>query len=174
MIKKKVFHVTVLFSFFLVFNAFAADVAKLGVIDFQKILKVSDSGKEALGKVNKQGKKMEADLTEKKKGIEDLQKRLEREALVMSKEMRDEKGRELRIKINDFKVLEKKYQSELFALEKKHVLGFKEDVFGIVEQIGKKEGYLMIIEKSSVVYYPNAIDITDTVIEKYNAKTKKN
>jgi len=46
----------------------------------------------------------------------------------------------------------------------------KGDVFQIVEEIGKREGYLLILERrvGGVVYAPNAIDITDRVIETYN------
>ncbi|MFH1582118.1 MAG: OmpH family outer membrane protein, partial [Pseudomonadota bacterium] len=99
-----------------------------------------------------------------------LQKKLERDALVMSKEMREEKGREVRIEINDFKSLEKKYRSEFQQLENRLVTRIKKDVMGIVEEIGKKEGYLLIIEKAGVLYYPNAIDLTDKLIQLYNKK----
>ncbi|MEZ4603420.1 MAG: hypothetical protein R2861_08455 [Desulfobacterales bacterium] len=37
------------------------------------------------------------------------------------------------------------------------------------EKIGKKEGFLLILEKSAAIYYHNTIDITDSLIEKYNA-----
>ena len=48
-------------------------------------------------------------------------------------------------------------------------------VFEIVQEIGKKEGYLLIIEKSNagVIYNPESIDITDKVITAYNKKSAK-
>jgi outer membrane protein len=82
----------VLAVFLLAGSALGADVAKIGVVEFQRLFENSDAGKEIKAKITTQGKKMEAELKEKGAEIEELKKRLEREALVMSKEMREEKG----------------------------------------------------------------------------------
>ena len=90
----------------------------------------------------------------------------------MSMEMREEKEREFRIKINDFKSLEKKYKEEFKVVNNRLVNRIKKDVFELIEEIGKKEGYLLIIEKheAGVMYSPTAIDITDKLIIQYNEK----
>ena len=83
-------------SFFLlteVLPAVAADVHKIGVVDFQKILEVSEAGKTAQGEVSKQGKQMETDLKDKGAEIEDFEKKIDRESLLKSKESREEKQR---------------------------------------------------------------------------------
>ena len=118
---------------------------------------------------------MEADLKEKGTELEELKKRLEREVLVMSKEMREEKEREFRIKINDFKSLEKRYKEEFKVLNNRLVNRIKKDVFELIEEMGKKEGYLLIIEKNEagVLYSPAAIDITDKLIPLYNEKVAR-
>lgn len=155
-------------------HVFAADVAKIGVIDLQKILETSAIGKFVQSELKKQKDKMEADLKKKGAEIENIGKRLERESMVMGKEKREEKERERRIKINDFKSLEKKYRSDLQKLQGKLMTQLKDDIDEVVNEIGKKEGYLVIIDKLGVIYSPNSIDITDKVIGKLNAKfTKK-
>ena len=156
--------------FFSAGYSYSADVAKIGVVDFQRILEASSGGKLAQSEINKKGKKMEAELKAKGTAIEKLQKKLERDALVMSKEMREEKGREVRIKINDIKTLQKRYLAEFRELENRLVTRIKKDVLGLVKEIGKKEGYLLIIEKAGVLYYPNAIDLTDKLIQLYNKR----
>ena len=94
-------------SFFLLTGmSFAADAIKIGVVDFQKILDTSNPGKASQVEINNQGKQMENDLKDKGAEIEELEKKLDRESLVMSKEVREEKQREVRIKIGDFKSLE--------------------------------------------------------------------
>jgi outer membrane protein len=153
---------------------FAADVAKIGVIDLQKILETSTAGKSIQAELKKEKDKMEADLQKKGSEIENIRKRLERESMVMGKEMREEKERESRIKINDFKSLQKKYRSDLQKLEASLMNQLKIDIDEIVQEMGKKEGYLLIINKFGVIYSPNSIDITDKVIGKLNPKfTKK-
>jgi outer membrane protein len=93
--------------------------------------------------------------------------------MVMGKEMREEKERESRIKINDFKTLQKKYRSDLQKLEGGLMNKLKIDIDEIVQEMGKKEGYLLIINKFGVIYSPNSVDVTDNVIGKLNAKFAK-
>jgi outer membrane protein len=116
---------------------------------------------------------MEADLKKKGAEIENIRKRLERESMVMGKEKREEKERESRIKINDFKSLQKKYRSDLQKHEGRLMKQLSDDINEIVNEIGKKEGYLIIINKLGVIYSPNSIDVTDKVIGKLNTKFAK-
>ena len=158
-----------IFIFFSNF-AFAADVAKIGVIDLQKILETSAAGKSIQNELKKEKDKMESELKKKGAEIENIRKRLERESMVMGKEMREEKERESRIKINDFKSLQKKYRSDLQQLEAGLIDQLKNDINDIVQEKGKKEGYLLIINKFGVIYSPNSIDVTDEVIGKLDKK----
>ena len=157
------------------FSAYAADVAKIGVINFQRILEASSAGKYAQAEINKRGKKMESDLKKKEAEIEVIKKRLEREALVMSKEMREEKEREIRININDFKILQKKYVGEFKAFENRLVNLIQQEVLGLVRKMGKSGGYLFIVEQRTgeVLYYPKSVDATDEIIKKFNVDFAK-
>ena len=167
----KVTFVATVICFCLLASSYGADVAKIGIVDFQRILKTSSAGKKATAEINKRGKKIEADLKKKGEEIEATKNKLEREALVMSREMREEKEREIRININDFKSLQKKYVAEFKDHEKKLVGQIQREVLQIITEMGKKEGFLIILEKreAGVMYFPNTIDITDRVIQKYNA-----
>jgi outer membrane protein len=159
--------------FFLAASVHAADVAKIGVVNFQKVLDTSEGGKKVKEELTNQGKELEADLKKKGTAIEELKKQIEREALVMSKESREQKEREFRIRVNDFKALQKKYENQLQRAQKRLLTKVKEDVLEVVREMGKKEGFLLIIERISVMYAPNSIDITDRIIEKYNSKIAK-
>jgi len=160
------------FFFLTVPACFAADVAKIGVVDFQKILTTSSAGKKAQIEINKKGKKMEAELKEKGANIEKQKESFERESLVMSTEMRQQKERELRIMINDFKSLQKRYMTDFKLHEKRIVKRIRNEILALVEDLAKKEGYLLVIERreGGLLYFPNAIDLTDKIIQAYNAK----
>ena len=147
----------------------AADVAKIGVVDIQKILLTSAAGKIAKAEINKNAREMEAALNEKKAEIQKLQETLERESLVMSKEKRDEKEREIRIRVNDIKSLKNKFEGDLKALEGRAVQQIQQEFEAIAKELGKEQGYLLIITNPVVIYAPNSIDITDELIQKYNA-----
>ena len=149
--------------------AWGADIAKIGIVDFQRILTESEAGKDIQAQLQKKGREMETDIRELGTEIETLQEQLNRESMVMSRKKREEKQRELDIKKYDFQSKQKKYQSELRELESKLLEKLQTEIFSLAEEIGKEEGYLLIIEKSAAIYYPNSIDITDKLIEKYNA-----
>ena len=161
------------FSLFWLGSVNAADVAKIGVANLQRVLETSNQGKSAQEEIKKQKDQMELELKQKGGEIEELRKQLERESMVMSKEKREEKEREIRIKLNDFKSLQKRYRTQLQNLEKKLVNALLKEVSSLVEEIGKKEGYLLIINKPGVLYSPNSINITDQLIKQLNARYAK-
>jgi outer membrane protein len=66
----------------------------------------------------------------------------------MNKEKKEEKERVVLIKINDFKALQKQFLTEFQELEQGLVKKIRDKIFELVEEIGKKEGYLLIIEKT--------------------------
>ncbi len=155
--------------------AFGADVAKIGLVDFQKVLTTSEAGKEAQQQISEKGKEMEEDLKAKGMAIEEARARFEREAMVMSADARAEKERDLKIKMLDFKDLEKRYKNEFNQYNMELVNSFKGDVLALAQEIGKKDGYLLILEKNGggVLYAPSSIDITDRIIDAYNAAHAK-
>ncbi|MBF0201661.1 MAG: OmpH family outer membrane protein [Desulfamplus sp.] len=143
---------------------------KIGIIDFQKILSASSAGKLASEIMNKKGKEMEDDIKARESELMELQKKLERESLVMGKDKSEEKQRELRIKANDLKSLKNSYVNEFKELQAQHFNRIKNEVLGLTREMGAKEGFTMIIERneSGVMYLDDSIDITDKVIDAYN------
>jgi outer membrane protein len=154
---------------------YGAEVQKIGTIDLQKIIDKSNAGKRSSVEIKSQGKKMEQILKKKGAEIEGLRTNLDQKALVMSDEARETKEQDLRVKINDLKSLQRRYQDVLRDLNISLSKQITEDVFEVVERIGKRGGYSLIIDRRAggVVYAPNAIDITDKVIEEYNAVDAK-
>jgi outer membrane protein len=134
---------------FYVLPSYAADVAKIGIVDFQRVLTESESGKSVQGQIQAKGREMEKSLIELGKEIESLSEQISRESMVMSKEKREEKQREIEIKKYDFQSMQKKFQMEFRELEAAEVEKLKDQIFALAEKIGKKEGYLLIIEKSA-------------------------
>ncbi|HSM73923.1 MAG TPA: OmpH family outer membrane protein, partial [Desulfobacterales bacterium] len=83
--------VAVLSALVLCSAASGADVARIGVVDLARVFEQAEAGKAAQAEIKHRGQSMEAELKEMGARIEDLEKRLEREAAGMSKEMREER-----------------------------------------------------------------------------------
>ncbi|OQY06900.1 MAG: hypothetical protein B6I22_04380 [Desulfobacteraceae bacterium 4572_123] len=172
---KTVLAVAVLSLFFFSGVVYGGNDIKIGILDFQRILAEASAGKTAVAEINKQGQLMKADLKKKKAEIDEMKKRIEREILVMSKEQQSEKEREFRIKVNDFKSLQKKYNKDVRGIENRMIQRIKVDVFKLAKEIGEKEGFTLILEKNEagVLYSGGAIDISDKLIVQYNADYAK-
>lgn len=175
---KKIFGYVVFILVFIVsasVPAFSADVAKIGLVDFQKIMINSSAGKLIQKKLQAKGDGFAKKLENMQQGIVQLEKKLKNDSMVLSSEKRDEKKREYRIKVNDFNQAKKELQYELQNLEKKEIKQMQKAVFEIVKKIGKNEGYLLIFERKTagVMYNPDSIDITDKIISIYNKLSAK-
>lgn len=160
------------------FPVYAADVAKIGVIDFQKILDESSAGKLVKKEITDKGQEFQKKLKAEKDQLDEMSKAFEREKLVLSKEKITEKQRDFRIRVNDFKKMQDDFGKELKRMELSLLNKTQKEVIHISNEIGKAEGYLLILEKKTagIVYRPDHIDITEQVIKKYNqqvAKSKK-
>jgi outer membrane protein len=153
--------------------AVSADPVKIGVVDLQKILETSNSGKAAQNELKVQRDKMQADMKQRGNEIQEIENRMQREAMVMSKETREEKEREHRIKVSDFQALQRKYQSDLQEVERKLMGKLQTEITSLVADIAKKDGYMLVISNIGVIYSLPSTDITERLIQELNAKSGK-
>lgn len=154
-------------------SVLAADVAKIGILDAQRVLEVSSAGKAAQARIQAEGTRKTEDLKKKAEEFKALEEQLQREAMVMSQEKRDDKSRELKIRKVEIEDLQKKYSREMSQMQKQLLGRIQQDIVELARQIGKEDGYLLILTKDNAVYYPSSIDITDKLIQNYNARFAK-
>jgi outer membrane protein len=152
-----------------------ANTAKIGVIDFEKIMKESSAGKMNQKTLNSRGQELQEKLEKEKQALDEISRSFEREALVLSDEKKRERERDFRNQIEDFKIMQQDYANELKNLEIKMINDMQKAVFDIANELGKNENYLMIVERKNagVIYIPDHVDITERVIKKYNDLTAK-
>jgi len=162
-----VFLVTVM----LAVSSYAADT-KIGVFDFQKIMKDSKIGKSAQSKLDKKGKALKAVIERKKTELEKMSAKLEKDRMVMGKEKYVAKRSEIQKKAIDFQELDRKSTGEIRQLQQKLIAEINKEVVEILGKIGKKENYTIIFEKnmSGAMYFNKKIDITSRVVKALNSK----
>lgn len=156
-------------------TVFSADVAKIGTVNFEKIFNNSAGGKAVKNQIKEEGRRMNADLDKIQKEIKDLKQMLGKDgsAGVMNESARENKQWELDRKVNEVKALKKRFDRKIQELQVKLINSVRTEVLGIMNDFGKKEGYLLIVEDLNVVYAPKHIDVTDKIIQLYNAQYAK-
>jgi len=168
------------FAFFTLFVlpgiAPAADVAKFGSIDIQKVLNESEPGKKAKTDLEVLIKSKQTVIDEKGKTVEKMKSDIEKQTSVLSAEARKTKEDELEKNIREYQRLVQDSQSEVKKKEGELTDSILKEIRDIIEKVGEQEGYTLIIEKGMVLYSNKGIDITESVLKKYDeskAKSKK-
>ncbi len=153
-------------------SAFGADVAKIGVINFEKVLKDSSAGKITQKELKDKWTELQKRLDAEKQEVEKMSLALERESLVLSPDKKRDRQRELRDRVSDLKKMNADFTEEFQILQNKEINQIQKDVFEISNALGKAQGFLLILERKTagVIYIPAQVDITDLVIQEYNTK----
>jgi outer membrane protein len=142
----------------------------MAVVDFQQALVEVNEGKIVQAR-------LEGMYTEKKKSIDEMEKRLmamqqeyEQQALVMTPDALKAKEREIMqgqmVYQQEVQKAEMDFQAQ-YNREMETLLGKMAE---ICEQMGKEKGYDMVIERNAGVVYTSAPDITADLVSRYNAK----
>lgn len=157
-------------------SALAAQAAdlKIGVMNVQKVIVLSDAGKEAKVRFEIRMKELQG----KFKGEEDtliaLQKDIEKKSSAWSEEMKSEKVREFQKLQRELRAKTEDARFELKQLQDKELEPILKALEGVVDKYGKDNGYTAILDsKNGVIYYNNTIDVSDTVVKQLNAAMAK-
>lgn len=145
---------------------------KIGAVDFQRIVKNSNQGNKIEAELKAESERIRAELEAQKKELEDLKGKLEREAVVMSREVKEEKEIEFRVKVRNLQEADRQHRQDFNKLRAEKLQALQNEVLEIVTDLGKKGNYDLILSEISVLYASSAVDLTDAVIKTLNARQK--
>jgi outer membrane protein len=147
---------------------------KIGFYDMRQVVQSSDAGKRVEAEVKKINEKYEPRLKEIQADLMKLKDEIEKQRSVLKPEAINEKELAGKKKYRDFESLRKDYNDEVQAkaqeLEKVAVPA----IMNIVNTIGEKEKYKMILEISALLggYFSKENDLTKRITDEFN-KTYK-
>ena len=171
---KKLFVVCIL-SLALVAPTLAADVPKVGYVNLQRILLESNDGKVAKQTISDKIKAVEAQVKERQQKLKTLKADLEKQAPLLAEEARREKERGYNQQVAELERFTQDARKDLQQQDADFTRRILKDSVDVVKQLGKEGKYTLILERNegALLYADDGIDLTDKVIELYNAKTKK-
>lgn len=150
-----------------------ADVLKVGVVDVQQVIKDCAAGKDTARKLKQKQDERSVDLNVRRLEIATLKKNVAALDAAADKEELEKKKEELAVKTRALRDSENRFGSQVRDLNTKQSTVIKNDVFRIIEQIGRKNGFTLIVEKSQILYSGGAVDITSQVIEEYDMEFQR-
>ena len=145
-----------------------AGTIKIAVIDTERVLLASETGKKALADLKKLQEQKEGEIRAKQQEIKDLQTKVSDGRLSLAQDKLAEMDKQLEDKV----IALRRFQDDATRDLNKR----KDDVLGqidgrvmpVINQIGKEMGYTLIFRKfeSGLIYADEAIDITPMIIQR--------
>ncbi len=150
----------------------AADPVRIGVVDLQRCLNESRTGKRYKTEFTAQADDMKAALEDEEAALKALRQEIEKQGLVLSETARAEKEKQYKQRLEAFK---QKFQQTQQALQRKDqelTRKILKDLQGVIQQIGDAGGYTVILERQEggILYRAAGVDITDEVIRRYDER----
>ncbi|HKJ05363.1 MAG TPA: OmpH family outer membrane protein [Geopsychrobacteraceae bacterium] len=143
-------------------------------IDLQKALNLSDAGAKAKQEISEQVKKYELVVKEKQDALLSMKQDIEKQAVLLSEDAKAQKAREYQQQVKELERFTKDIQEELQQKDADFTKQIIAEIFEVIDVIGAEGDYDVILEKteSSLLYASRRIDLTQQVIDAYNAKEK--
>ena len=152
----------------------AAAAEKTGFVDIREIMLTSSAGKKAAEDFKKSFEKDKAAIQEKEAELKKLKDELEKQRPLLKEDAMKEKELAYQKKFRDYQIMVKDSNEELQAKDQDLSKKIIPEILKLVQSIGEKEKYSMIVDISAIplAYYSKENDLTKRVIDEFN-KTYK-
>lgn len=152
----------------------AAAELKVGIVDLQRALNESASGKKAKDQFKVEFDRMQNSLKAEKDKLDRLKEDLDKQSVVLKEEERKSKAEEFERKRRDLRRKLEDSDAELRKKDQELTGDILKELAQVIQEIGEREGYTLVLENSSsaVLYGSKSIDMTDAVIKAYDARKK--
>jgi len=143
---------------------------KVAFIDIQRALNESEAGQKAKKRFKDQLDRLQKDLERQKDQVDALKDQLAKKGLVMKDEERRNLEQDYQRKLREFERAYEDSQAELQQRDAELTRELIQEIQGVIQGIGRKEGYTLIFEQSGsgLLYGDSSLDITDDVIKAYD------
>ena len=151
-------------------TAFAQAGGKVGVVNIQKVLIESKSGKEAKETFQKEVDAKQAALASREKAARSMEDDLKASGAKLKADARKAKEDRLADEIKELRRMKQDMEDELRKRDNELTSKILRDVLDIVKKVGDERGYSLVMQLSPQIVYANkSDDITDEVLKRYDS-----
>jgi outer membrane protein len=154
-------------------GAFAADTGKLGYVDIQKVLNLSNAGKDAKEQLTVKVKKYQEEINRKQEALKKLKDVLEKQGSLLSESAKAAKEKDYQQTLKDLQRLQKDAQDDLQAKDEELTRKILTDIEKVVQDYGRKNNFSFIfIRNESMIFADDKADLTDQILALLNSIKK--
>lgn len=145
---------------------------KIGIVDLELAVSTTKEGKAAREELERKKREAESILQPMIEEFQTKAKDFESQQFVLSDEARRKRELDLQERRMRIETKQKELQGQL-EIDRERLVGpLRMKLLGIVDEVGKSEGFALILMRSApgLMYSREALDTTDLVIAKFNEK----
>lgn len=144
---------------------------KIATVDFNRAMNEVDEGKAALESLEAAMSPRRKELEEKQAALEKMAQDLRKQSVVLAADAKAKKEAEYQEQAMAFQQMSMRYQQDLERMFNQVNEDLRLKLEGVLEQVAKKKGYTLVIEKSLIMYQADGMDLTDELVKAYNSAT---
>jgi outer membrane protein len=142
---------------------------KVAFVDSDRIFAEYQKTREAQESFNREVGELSRTAREKKAEIDEMQRKLDQQAPMLSEAKRDQETQALQQKISEYESFVQEYwgpTGKISKLNEEYLRPIIDRVHRIVQDIGNNEGYQLILDAAdgNIVYGDKTLDLTDRVL----------
>lgn len=162
-------------ALFMTAETSVAQTLKIGVVDIQKFQKKSKSFQSLSAKLKTKFDALQKKLDDERNALVKLEEDFKKQSMMLSLDAQEDKKRELDKKRRYYKYLYEELTLEMKDLEQEATGDVGKELEKVVKKIAEKEGYTLILEKRTLglIFFSTTIDVTDRVVDAYDATKPK-
>lgn len=156
-------------------EVFAAgkDASRVGIFDMQRIIMESRAGQKARGTFQKELAERQQIFAKQDEQVRKAQQELMESEDLDAAQLKA-KQRELAQETKELDRLRTDLEEEMKGMDEELTLEVLKDVVNVVKDIGDKENYSIIFQKTAnMVYINNAVDVTTDILKSYDKLFKE-
>jgi outer membrane protein len=151
----------------------ASNPTSVGVIDVQRLVLESAKGQAVLERLRNLTEQKQAEADAIQQEVRDLQAKVQAGRASLSEERLAEVEKELEDKIIEYQRFEDDAERQMQEEQAGAFAEIEDEMMPIISQAGAELQYTLIFNKfsSGLLYAKEEVDITDLILERYNAAT---
>ncbi|MBW2471352.1 MAG: OmpH family outer membrane protein [Deltaproteobacteria bacterium] len=155
-------------------EAVAAETSKqIVTVNIQDILLGSEAGQEVKKVLEEKVGEFQNKFQQEQEEIDTLRAEIEKKGSVWSTEVREEKERDYQKRVREMQIKSEDAQFELQQLEKQVMSPVLNELQKVIEEVGEKNGYAMILDsRAGLLYVDKSLDISEMVKRELDARQK--
>jgi outer membrane protein len=145
-----------------------AQPIKIGYVDVQRAIQEVEEGKVARNRLKTEFDHRRAQIDKKSADLERMQQEYEKQAAVLSDDAKRKKQEEFQKALIEARKSAGDLQEDMNRQEQQAMSGILQRLQQVVAEIAERESFNYVMDKGTLLYAPQAADITNEVVRRYN------